>query len=45
MGYDVERFIEVPNQEFICLICSDVIEDPMECSNCQTFFCKACIED
>ncbi|CAG9336223.1 RNF151_2 [Blepharisma stoltei] len=45
MGYEVERFIESVNAELICEICSDVLEDPMECSVCQTNFCKTCIED
>ena len=28
----------------ICIICLDIIIDPMICNNCQTVYCKNCIE-
>ena len=43
MGYDTERFTSGLNEEFICAICQEVLEDPMECGTCQTSFCSACI--
>lgn len=45
MGYDQERFAEEVIADLLCLICSEVLEDPVECSKCQTNFCKACIDD
>ena len=29
--------------EFTCLICSNVVKDMVECSNCNHFFCNVCI--
>ncbi|OMJ85236.1 hypothetical protein SteCoe_13472 [Stentor coeruleus] len=43
MGYETERFIGTINDNLICSICQEVLEDPMECSECQTNFCSACI--
>ncbi|CDW87335.1 traf-type zinc finger family protein [Stylonychia lemnae] len=30
---------------FICKVCLQVIQDPKECSKCQTAFCGKCIDD
>lgn len=43
MGLDEERFVEPVGDEFKCLICSEVLLDPIECSGCQTSFCSECI--
>jgi hypothetical protein len=45
MGYDPDRFAEEVISDLICIICSEVLEDPVECSKCQTNFCRACIDD
>ena len=43
MGFDTDRFASDLKDELICLICQEVLEDPMECSECQTNFCLSCI--
>ena len=43
MGFDEDRFLEAVGEEFKCLICSEVLLDPVECSGCQTNFCSECI--
>lgn len=45
MGIEVERFLNYIPNELICSICTDVVDDPRECSDCETSFCKKCIED
>jgi len=29
---------------FVCAICAMVVKESQECGNCQSLFCKACIE-
>lgn len=46
-GVDVERFDINPKSllnEFLCLICKDVCRDVIECVNCNSLFCKQCID-
>lgn len=44
MGYDIKRFRESDvNEEFICPICQDVLEDPVLVENCEHLFCRQCI--
>ena len=45
MGFDETRFLDPVTEEFKCLICSEVLEEPIECSGCQTNFCTSCIND
>ena len=45
MGIEEERFINCVPNELLCSICTDVVEDPLECAECETAFCKTCIED
>mmetsp|Transcript_15782 Transcript_15782/g.28831 ORF Transcript_15782/g.28831 Transcript_15782/m.28831 type:complete len:403 (-) Transcript_15782:34-1242(-) len=45
MGYDQDRFAEEIMPDLCCLICSEVLQDPVECAKCQTNFCKTCIDD
>ena len=46
MGFDIQRFVEENiDQEFICNICHDVLEDPLMVANCQHLFCSKCIRD
>ena len=32
------------NEENICLICTDLVQDPIECPGCRVSFCKSCAE-
>ena len=43
MGYETDRFNPAPKDELLCIICTEVLEDPLECSYCQTNFCSSCI--
>ena len=43
MGLDRDRFVGLVNEEFICSICLDVIEEP-RILECEHLFCHACIE-
>ena len=42
-GYDQERFVTKVNQNFLCLICSNVPKDPVLCPRNQHCFCRGCI--
>lgn len=44
MGIEIERFVDEVNSELICTICCDVLENPVECTTCQSNFCHSCIE-
>lgn len=44
MGIEVERFVDEVNFELICTICCDVLENPVECTTCQSNFCYSCSE-
>jgi hypothetical protein len=44
MGYDIKRFIGGKvNEEFVCVICQDVLEEPVMVSICEHIFCDGCI--
>merc|ERR1712223_410238 len=44
MGYDVSRFVGVKiENEFLCSICTDVLEDPVQ-GSCEHVFCSECIK-
>lgn len=44
MGYDVRRFAgAVIENEFLCSICTDVLEEPVQ-GSCEHMFCSGCIE-
>jgi E3 ubiquitin-protein ligase NRDP1 len=43
MGYDVNRFDGVVEEELICPICSSILEDPIQASDCEHAFCSSCI--
>lgn len=45
MGIDTERFVSKVNDDLMCMICLEVLEDPHECLKCQTSFCHTCITD
>ena len=42
-GYDEERFVATVNRNFICLICFNVLKDPVLCPKNQHCFCRGCI--
>ena len=42
-GYDQERFVTTINRNFLCLICFNVLKDPVLCPRNQHCFCRGCI--
>ena len=42
-GYDEERFVTSINRNFLCLICFNVLKDPVLCRRNQHCFCRGCI--
>ena len=42
-GYDEERFVTKVNRNFLCLICRNVLKDPVLCPRNQHCFCRGCI--
>ena len=42
-GYDEERFVGKVDRNFICLICFNVLKDPVLCPKNHHCFCRACI--
>ena len=42
-GYDEERFASTVNRNFLCLICFNVLKDPVLCPTNQHCFCRGCI--
>ena len=45
LGYDDERFESIVNQNFHCLICYNVLKDPVMCRRNEHFFCRGCITE
>ncbi len=44
-GYDDERFESIVDQHFHCLICYNVLKDPVMCRSNQHYFCSGCITE
>ena len=44
-GYDEERFVTTVNRNFLCLICFNVLKDPVMCPRNQDCFCRACVKN
>ena len=42
-GYDEERFVTTINRNFLCLICFNVLKDPVLCPKNHHCFCHGCI--
>ena len=42
-GYDEARFATTISQNFLCLICFNVLREPVLCSRNQHCFCRGCI--
>ncbi|CAB4043746.1 E3 ubiquitin- ligase NRDP1, partial [Paramuricea clavata] len=45
LGYDDERFESIVNQNFHCLICYNVLKDPVMCRRNEHYFCHGCIAE
>jgi E3 ubiquitin-protein ligase NRDP1 len=45
MGYDVARFLGDVENDVICPICREVLEDPLQVPECEHAFCKDCIQE
>jgi hypothetical protein len=46
MGYDINRFVENSvDEEFVCNICHDVLEEPLMVSHCEHLYCSQCIRE
>ena len=45
LGYDDERFETIVNQNFHCLICYNVLKDPVMCRRNEHHFCRGCITE
>ena len=45
LGYDDERFESIVDQNFHCLICYNVLKDPVICRRNQHYFCRGCITE
>ena len=43
LGYDDERFESMVDQNFHCLVCYNVLKDPVMCRRNQHYFCRGCI--
>ena len=44
-GYDDERFDTIIDRHFHCLICYNVLKDPVMCRRNQHYFCRGCITE
>ncbi|XP_028416939.1 uncharacterized protein LOC114541152 [Dendronephthya gigantea] len=42
-GYDDERFEQIVSQTLHCIICTNVIKDPVMCRHNEHVFCRGCI--
>ena len=45
LGYDNERFESIVDQNFHCLICYNVLKDPVMCRRNGHCFCRGCITE
>ncbi|XP_028407075.1 influenza virus NS1A-binding protein-like isoform X3 [Dendronephthya gigantea] len=43
IGYDDERFEQIVSQTLHCIICTNVIKDPVMCRHNEHVFCRGCI--
>ncbi|XP_022232582.2 E3 ubiquitin-protein ligase NRDP1 [Drosophila obscura] len=44
MGFDINYIIGSVDEELICPICTEVMENPVQSLHCEHAFCKDCIE-
>ena len=45
LGYDDKRFETIVNRNFHCLICFNVLKEPVMCQKNQHYFCHGCITE
>jgi len=45
MGLDPERFEGEVDEELLCPVCHEVLEDPLQVPACEHAFCRACITE
>ena len=45
MGFDVSWFQGEVDEELLCPICSEVLEDPLQAPSCEHAFCSECINE
>ncbi|KAK4302261.1 hypothetical protein Pmani_025637 [Petrolisthes manimaculis] len=45
MGFDLTRFQGEVDEELLCPICSEVLEDPLQAPSCEHAFCSGCINE
>lgn len=43
MGFDTERFEGDLSEQFLCVVCQGVLEDPLQLTPCEHTFCRVCI--
>ena len=44
LGYDTKLISGPIDEDLICIICANVVCEAMECSKCNSLFCKRCID-
>ncbi|EDV58650.1 E3 ubiquitin-protein ligase NRDP1 [Drosophila erecta] len=44
MGFDMNCIVGHVDEELICPICTDVLEEPVQSSQCEHAYCRACID-
>ena len=42
-GYEDDRFEDIVSENFHCIICTNVLKDPVMCRQNEHIFCRACI--
>ncbi|UJR07931.1 hypothetical protein I4U23_012214 [Adineta vaga] len=45
MGFDIQRFSNSIDEDFICSICGGVLQDPLQAPSCEHTFCQICIHE
>lgn len=45
MGYEVNRFVGEVDEELLCTICGQVLQEPVQIQHCEHCFCKCCINE
>lgn len=45
MGFEITRFDEEVDEDLLCPICSGVLEEPLQATQCEHAFCNTCIHD
>ena len=43
MGIDLDLAVSQVDEEFVCVICQDILLNPVEIKGCEHIFCDGCI--